>query len=78
MAAIHIQDEGLVERLRAMAARENRPIEELLHALLDQYTRRREAFEAMAGMFDDDITNLSTSVRETIDTYYRQQDDRSD
>jgi len=64
--AIQIHNEELIERLQRLVARENRPIEELLLTLLDQYTSRLDAIEAMDGMFDDDITDLSTSVRETM------------
>ena len=64
--AIQIHNEQLIQRLQRLAARENRPIEDLLQALLDQYTSRLDALEAMDGMFDDDITDLSTSVRETM------------
>ncbi len=78
LVTIQIHNEQLVQRLQTLAARENRPIEELLQTLLDQYTSRIDAMEAMNGMFDDDISDLSTSVRETMNTYYRKRDDSSD
>lgn len=63
---LQIHDEDLAKRLQEIAARESRPVEDLLKTLLDQYTRKRDAFLAMDGMFDDDITDISSSVRETM------------
>jgi len=42
---------------------------------------REEAIEelrSMAGMFDDDITDLSTTVRETLHEYFRKKYDNPD
>ena len=43
-------------------------------ALLDKYRQRAaetDPLEAFIGFFDDDITDMSTTVRETLDNYYR-------
>jgi hypothetical protein len=70
----------LAEQLGAIAQEEQRPIEDVLRSLLELYKASRpagskpsdEALRAMAGMFDDDITDMSTTVRETMEAYYRQ------
>jgi hypothetical protein len=65
-----ILPDDLAERLHALARRENRPVEEVLSTLLDIYTAS-DPLTAMDGMFDDEITDLSTSVRETMNRYYQ-------
>ena len=89
MADLIIPDE-LAERLRVVAQRENRPVEEVLAELLELYTTQSGTFQkdveqspadplaAMEGMFDDAVTDLSTTVRETMDAYYRNKHDGSD
>jgi hypothetical protein len=77
MVSIHIHDEQLVQILQDLAARENRPVEDVLYTLLDQYTSRIDLLKAMDSMFDDDITDLSTSVRDTTMNYYRKRDEES-
>lgn len=78
MALIQIHNEQLARRLQELAARENRPIEEILQMLLDRYTDRAEALKAMDGMFDDEVTDLSASVRETMSSYYQRRDENPD
>jgi hypothetical protein len=77
-----IQDE-LAARLEAVARSEKRSVEAILSSLLDLYISlpqhlapeaedvQIDPLAAMDGMFDDDITDLSTTVRETMDAYYR-------
>lgn len=77
MSQLVIEHE-LAEKLQAIARRENRPIEEVLAALLEMYIARSDALDAMAGAFDDPVTDMSTSIRETLDTYYRDKYGRSD
>jgi hypothetical protein len=69
----------LAEQLRSIAQREHRQVEEVLADLLKQYESqalsdttqsKADALTAMAGMFDDDVTDLSTAVNETMDAYY--------
>lgn len=64
-------EHDLAERLQAIARRENRPVEDVLASLLDLYTAQSDSLAAMDGMFDDDVADLSTTVRETMDTYYQ-------
>ena len=77
MTTLVIPD-SLAERLRHVAQQENRPLEDVLASLLDIYARQADAFAAMDGMFDDDVTDLSTSVRDTMTDYYRKKHDRAD
>ena len=73
MAELDIQSD-LIERLRAIAQRENRTVDDVITELLAMYDAHQsqadDALEAMDGMFDDDISDLSTTVRETMRTYY--------
>jgi hypothetical protein len=77
MVSIQIDDEQLVLRLQQLAKRENRPVEAVLQTLLDQYVLRDESLDAMDGIFDDDITDLSTSIRDTMTSYYQKRNDDS-
>jgi hypothetical protein len=79
MVAIVIHEE-LAERLHAIARRENRTVEDVLSDLLDRYAAQPDMsvdeslvdpLAAMIGMFDDDITDLLSTVRETMDACYR-------
>ncbi len=81
MAELIIHD-WLAERLRAIAQREHRPVEEVLTDLLERYDAQADdtrtetdqlaldPLAALEGMFDDDITDLSTSIRKTMAAYY--------
>jgi hypothetical protein len=60
MATLQIHDENIIQRLRKLAVTQNQSAESLLQHLLDQYEFRQQMREAMAGMFDDDIPDLST------------------
>lgn len=78
MVTIQIHDEKLAKQLQDIATKEQRPIEAVLQTLLDQYSMRMAALDSMRGIFDDDVTDLSASVRETMTTYYQERDERSD
>ncbi len=77
MATLVIPDE-LAERLQHTAQHENRTVEAVLAAMLDLYTHQTSAFLAMDGMFDDDVTDLSTSVRDTMRDFYEKKHGRAD
>ncbi|MCK6581231.1 MAG: hypothetical protein L6Q98_24330 [Anaerolineae bacterium] len=77
MAVVQIRDEQLAQRLSELAERENRTIDDLVRTWLDQYVHREQSLAAMEGMFDDDVSDLSTSVRETMSNFYQRRDDRS-
>lgn len=87
MTTLTLEDETLVETLEELAKAENRPLTDLLWQMFKVYTsestsptpqEREEALRAMAGMFDDDVTDLSETVRETMDAYYRKKYGDSD
>ncbi len=65
----------LTQRLREIAEREGTTDNALLQKLLDEYEKHHpqpkpppdyDPIEDYLGMFDDDITDLSTTVRESI------------
>lgn len=78
--------------MQKLAADEQIAVEALLRAMMKAYEetslvwspeRQREAdegIEAGAGMFDDDITDLSVTVRETLKKRFgaKADDDRTD
>jgi len=79
MVSITLPDE-LAQRLAEVARRENRPVETVALEILEQYTPPSDsqaesdaAFEAIFGMFDD-VTDLSVTVRETIQEHFRKKD----
>lgn len=76
MAQLTIE-EGLAERLKDVARQENRPVEEVLASLLDLYAAQSDSLDAMDGMFEDDVSDLSATVRDTLDTYYKREYGRS-
>lgn len=77
MSQVLIEHE-LAERLQEIARRENRPVEEILASLLDLYTAQAESLDLMDGAFDDDVTDLSTTVRDTMSRYYQKKHGRPD
>ncbi len=90
MTTLIIEDE-LAARLNEIAADENRPVTAVLESLLDLYSSlpklpqhatdsmtADEALAAMEGMIVDDITDLSTTVRETMAAYYQKKYGDSD
>ena len=71
-------EHDMAEKLQAIAQRENRSVEDVLASLLEMYTAQSDALDAMDGVFDDPVTDMSTTIRETMDAYYRDRYDRSD
>lgn len=77
MVELVIQKE-LAERLQAIAQRENRPLEAVLQSLLELYeslpnqpNELIDPFDTFVDSLDTDLTDLSTTVRETMTEYYR-------
>lgn len=74
-----ILTDPLTERIKAIAKRKGRTPEDLLRELLDEYEARQkqthDPIEDFIGAFDDDVTDLSTTVRETLHRKFRQDDD---
>lgn len=61
----------LARRLEDIARRENRPLAEVIASLLEQYPTPiteeiGEIDDPIIGIFDDDVTDMSTTVRETM------------
>ncbi len=67
----------VAEELKRISEQEQRPVEAVLRSLLDQYNVVTDSdvdsdpLDAFIGMIDDDITDLSSTVRETMEDYYR-------
>ena len=77
MVHIAIPDD-LAKQLERVARRENRQVSEVIEAMLAQYTpgarpeeESAHPLDAFVGIYDDDITYMSTSVRETIQTHFQ-------
>jgi len=64
--------ENLTQRLQTIARHEGRSPEAILQELLDAYEQRasgeapKDPLDNFIGAFDDDVTDLSTTVRETL------------
>jgi hypothetical protein len=64
--------EDLTQRLQTIAEREGRSPEAILQELLDAYEQRasgeapKDPVDNFIGAFDDEVTDLSTTVRETL------------
>ena len=70
--------EELARRLQQLATAEKRSVEALLRSMLDIYTtlptlpeQARDAFAALEGMFDDEVSDLSTTVHQTMTDFYK-------
>ncbi len=68
----------IARQLEEVAKIEKRPVEEVLVSMVKQYTPQPysqeesdAAFESIIGIFDDDITDLSTTVSETLHKYFQ-------
>jgi hypothetical protein len=67
-----------VERIEAIARREGRTVEEVLNSLLEDYEPQQnvaDSIEDFIGVFDDDVTDLSVSVRQTLRQRFGYHDD---
>jgi hypothetical protein len=66
-----IIDDAILRRLQEIAKQENRPISDVLRSMVEQYPEKpaessAETLLAMDGMFDDDVTDMSITVREIM------------
>jgi hypothetical protein len=66
----------LARGLEEIARRENRPLAEVIASMVEQYAvppaeEMDDFVDPIIGIFDDDVTDLSTTVRETMDDYWR-------
>jgi hypothetical protein len=73
MADLIIRDD-VVEDLHRIAEQENRSVEDVLRTMIDSYSAthaQRDPLDDFIGAFDDDVPDLSSNVRETMEDYYR-------
>ncbi len=84
MVNITIPDE-LAEQLETVARLENRPVVEVIETMLEQYEPKIQPeagethpLDAFIGIYDDDITDMSTSVRQTIKEHFQRKNERTD
>lgn len=83
MVSITLPDE-LARRLAEVARRENRPVETVALEILEQHVPSQDEVEQgpdwglILGVFDDDITDMSTTVKETLRNYYKDKYGRPD
>jgi hypothetical protein len=100
-----IIDDDLLQRLHEIAKKENRPVEDVLRAMVETYEDRapdhdhstvgagsqpptwlevqpetpdHDPLDDFIGMFDDEVGNLSETVRETMKEYYQKKYGASD
>ena len=84
MATITLPEE-LAQRIEEIAQQEHRSVVETVASMVEKYKPRLlsqeasdAALDAIVGVFDDDITDLSTTVRETLHKYYQEKYGRPD
>jgi hypothetical protein len=77
-------DEAFAEQVNLIAAKRGETVQAILWQMLETYPscvesqRSYKALMAMNGMIDSDITDASTTIRETMDAYYREKFGHSD
>jgi hypothetical protein len=81
MADLIVRDD-LAKRLREIAQQEQRSVDEILGEMIDHYSdlgsaSANEPLEAFIGAFDDEVADLSTTVRQTMQDYYRRKHGRT-
>lgn len=68
--------ENVMAHLDEIARQENRDVIEVIENMITQYSPRSAKkpvdWSLILGISDSDITDMSTSVRETLDKYYQQ------
>ncbi len=84
MINIALPDE-LAKRLEEIAQREKLPVADLIASWIEQEETDTAIEDAdddpitsIIGIYDDDITDLSTTVRETLQKYYQEKYGNSD
>jgi hypothetical protein len=83
MAIIHIP-EHLARRLEELAEREQRSVDEVAVSILQDHvpsevtSEEVNPLDAIMGMFDDDVSDLSSTVKETLAEYYKNKYGRPD
>jgi hypothetical protein len=82
--------ENLAKVIEKAAQRENRSLDELAVSVLEEHfpveaadetpdaSEGVSALDALMGLFDDDVTDMSSNVKEHLREYYRNKNDSSD
>ena len=80
--------EGLAAKLDAYAKQTGQSVEDMLETLFSAYSRlppdqrnmeeQSAAMAAISGMFDDEVSDLSATVRESIQHALRKKHGRAD
>jgi hypothetical protein len=76
--------ENLAKVIEKAAQRENRSLDELALSVLEEHFSVEtadtsgdvNALDAILGMFDDDVTDMSSNVKEHLREYYRNKHDK--
>ena len=67
----------VAEELKRISEQEQRPVEAVLRSLLDRYNVATDSdvegdpLDAFIGMIDADVTDLSSTVHETMEDFHR-------
>jgi len=83
MATITLPEE-LAQRIEEIAQQEHRPVEEVVASMVEKYTPETSIEEKgpdwsmILGIGDEDVTDMSTTVRETLQKYYQEKYGRPD
>ncbi len=84
MVNISLPDD-VAQALTELAETQHRPIADVVAEMLNLYKHEEiqqslpdSAFESIIGVFDDDITDLSTTTRETLQQVIQDKYGRSD
>lgn len=81
MAELMIGDEKLAQRLRDLAAQEQRSVEQLLWTMLANYeakTAKSDPLESFLDVFSGKALDLSKSIKATSENHYRKKYGDSD
>jgi hypothetical protein len=76
MINIMLPDE-IARQIEEVAKIENRPVEEVVASMVQQYTpqetepKKAPNWDLIIGIGDKNVTDMSTTVRETLDAYYK-------
>ncbi len=72
----------LTKKLEQIAETENRPLEAVVASMIDQYAPEQNpstlGWDAITGIGDNAVTDMSTTVRETLHKYYQDKYGRPD
>ena len=76
MVSIILPDH-LAQQLEEIARNEKRPLAEVIEDMVQHYIptspsdEKAPDWESIIGIYDDDVTDMSTSVRETLQAYFQ-------